>query len=264
MTQAQNKQENTLNSAKEKTSQEVSQIGDEVRRQAEKSVDQIQERAVSMVSSRKEEAASQIDGIARALRQTSNHLRDENNEAVAKYANSLADGVEKVSGYLHNNDVNQFLSDAEGFARRQPELFLGAAFTLGLLAARFFRSSSAGNNQRSARYSPRQGGQSYVGQSGRGNQWQNEGGRSPSAFDGERSPARSGRENFGSPISGRSSANEAGANSRSDTYNRQTGMTPSLPSTPTPAVSQTANRRFDGDSSAGKTGETQTKREGQG
>lgn len=143
MTNTQNKNESTLNSVKEKTSEGMSQMSDEVRRQAGKSVSQVQEQTMDMVSSRKEQAAEQIDGIARALRQTSRNLHDEHNDTVAQYADSLADGVERVSRYLHDNDVNQFLSDAERLAHRQPELFLGGAFTLGLLAARFFRSSGS-------------------------------------------------------------------------------------------------------------------------
>jgi hypothetical protein len=95
-----------------------------------------------MVNTRKEEAAEQLDGIANAFRETGNQLRNQNNDAIARYTDSMADQVERFADYLHNGDYGRFLSDAERLARRQPELFLGGAFTLGLLAARFFKSSA--------------------------------------------------------------------------------------------------------------------------
>ena len=54
----------------------------------------------------------------------------------------MADHVERVSGYLEERDVNQLLEDAENFARRQPELFIGGALIAGLLVGRFIKSSS--------------------------------------------------------------------------------------------------------------------------
>jgi hypothetical protein len=40
--------------------------------------------------------------------------------------------------------------DLEGFARRNPALFFGAAFGLGLLAARFLKSTPPSYNTKSA------------------------------------------------------------------------------------------------------------------
>jgi hypothetical protein len=55
---------------------------------------------------------------------------------------SAVDQIERFAGYLRNRDVGQMVDDVERFARRQPGLFLGSAFTIGLLAARFLKSSS--------------------------------------------------------------------------------------------------------------------------
>jgi glucan phosphorylase len=133
---------NNPSTGKEQTQEMVGKVTGEVREQAKQTLDKAQDQAMSMVSSRKEEAASQLDSIAHAFRETSTHLRNQNNDQIARYTENLADQVERVAGYIHNGDVNQFLSDAEDLARRQPELFLGGAFTLGLLAARFFKSSA--------------------------------------------------------------------------------------------------------------------------
>ena len=45
-------------------------------------------------------------------------------------------------GYLRGKDFDRMVDDLEGFARRQPALFLGGAFMLGLLAARFLKSGN--------------------------------------------------------------------------------------------------------------------------
>ena len=42
---------------------------------------------------------------------------------------------------LKNKDVTELLNDAQRLARRQPALFVGGAFALGLLGARFLKSS---------------------------------------------------------------------------------------------------------------------------
>jgi hypothetical protein len=46
-----------------------------------------------------------------------------------------------VSNYLQNTDVSEMVDRTEEFARRRPALFLGGAFALGLLGARFLKSS---------------------------------------------------------------------------------------------------------------------------
>jgi hypothetical protein len=47
-----------------------------------------------------------------------------------------------VAGYLTARDVDQLVSEAEAFARRQLAAFLGGAFALGFLVSRFLKSSS--------------------------------------------------------------------------------------------------------------------------
>jgi hypothetical protein len=137
------KQTGNRGSVKDEAQDSMNQVKDEARRETKKIANQAEDEARSMVHSRKEEAAHELENIADAFRQTGNNLREKDNAQLARYTDSMAEQVENIADYLHNNDINGFLSDAESFARRQPELFLGGAFTLGLLAARFFKSSSS-------------------------------------------------------------------------------------------------------------------------
>lgn len=145
-TQNQGGQTGSMQSGKDggmdKVKEQAQGMTREVRHQAQEAASQAQDQAMSMARQRKEQAANQLDTVARAFRQTGEQLRKEDNQMVARYTENVADQVERVASYLHDGDLNQFLSDAQDFARKQPELFLGGAFTLGLLAARFFKSSA--------------------------------------------------------------------------------------------------------------------------
>jgi len=122
------------------------------------------EEVTTRLESGKGRAAEGIGSLAQALRQTSQQLRDQNQTGVTQYLDMAADQVEQFSGYLQTRDVHQIVDQVENIARRQPALFLGAAFALGVLGARFLKSSSphgAGSSDystgRSADYGRRTG-----------------------------------------------------------------------------------------------------------
>jgi hypothetical protein len=100
------------------------------------------EQASSQLATQKGRVAGQIDGVARALRDTSAHLRgDEQGEGVSTYIEKIANQTERFARYVNSSDPRQMFAQLERFARRDPVLFLGGAFTLGLVTARFLKSS---------------------------------------------------------------------------------------------------------------------------
>ena len=130
--------------------------GDQVRRQGEETVqqlratgeeavnsigEQVRSQVTSQAQSQKERASESLNGVAQALRQTSQHLREQGQDPLAGLAETGAERVERFSGYFRQRDLDQITGDVEQFARRQPALFLGAAFGLGFLASRFLKSS---------------------------------------------------------------------------------------------------------------------------
>src|SRR5690606_20210610 len=60
---------------------------------------------------------------------------------VGQYMRQMADQVDRFAGYLESRDVGEVMDQVEDFARRQPAAFIGGAFTLGLIGARFLKSS---------------------------------------------------------------------------------------------------------------------------
>ncbi len=123
-----------------------------VKDQAKRTVSQVTDQAKTNVDSRMGEVASELGSVAEAVRQTSEDLGGQDQEAIARYGNRIADQIEGVSNYLNNRGVEEVLADVEGLARRQPALFLGGAFTLGLLVGRFLRSSNQSMNYQGGDY----------------------------------------------------------------------------------------------------------------
>jgi uncharacterized protein YjbJ (UPF0337 family) len=115
----------------------------------------VMEQAAEQVTSRmdmgKDYVAEAVTGVARALRQTSQHLREEGAQPMlGTYADRGAEQIERFGGYLRKRDSEQLVTDIEGFARRKPLAFAGSAFALGMLAVRFLRSGSQSQHQASS------------------------------------------------------------------------------------------------------------------
>ncbi len=120
---------------------QIREVRDQVVDQAKSSIRQARERATSSLTESRVQAADQIGGFATAFRRTSEHLRNEQQVRAADLAESLAEQVERASSYLRERDFGAVRQDIEGLARRQPAMVLGIGFALGLLGARFFKSS---------------------------------------------------------------------------------------------------------------------------
>ncbi len=120
---------------------ELRETGEQLATEAKSAAQQASKQAKSALASQKSEAARQLHGLANSLRQTSVQLRQQDQGAIASYSQEVANKIDHVSDYLEDRNLDDLLHDAQDFARRQPQLFIGGAFTLGLLAARFLRSS---------------------------------------------------------------------------------------------------------------------------
>jgi uncharacterized protein YukE len=116
-----------IDQAKETLSNVTSQAGDKV---------------VSRIDSQKDRAADGLGSVAQALRQTGDQLREQDQATgVHQYIASAADQVDRFAEYLRSTNVSQMVNKVEQIARRQPAIFVGGAFVLGLLGARFLKSS---------------------------------------------------------------------------------------------------------------------------
>lgn len=108
-------------------------------------VGQVQQQAGSRITRQKDEAANEIQKVAGAVRQLGDQLGGQDQGPIAHYAaeygRKAADGLERLTNYLRNNEPKAMMNELESLGRRQPVLLIGGAFLLGLAGARFLKSS---------------------------------------------------------------------------------------------------------------------------
>ena len=122
---------------------QIRQVKNQVVDQAKSTFRDARDKASSSLGDSRRQAADQIGGIASAFHSASAHLRDENQERIAGLADSLAGQVDQVASYLRDADLDRMVRDVENLARRQPALVFGAALAIGLIGARFLKSSDS-------------------------------------------------------------------------------------------------------------------------
>lgn len=104
----------------------------------------VRERAAAQLETQKGRATEGIGSVAQAVRQSTQQLRDQQHDTIAQYVEKAADQLDRFSTRLREKNVSELFDDVQRFARRQPALFIGAAFAAGLIGARFLKSSNEG------------------------------------------------------------------------------------------------------------------------
>ena len=106
----------------------------------------VTDKATSKLEEQKSTVAGGLTSVAEGVRSLSSNLNrsTEHNplaDYTAQYSDVAARKLEEVAKYFENTDVKGMARDFQGFARRNPAMFLGGAFALGMLAARFLKST---------------------------------------------------------------------------------------------------------------------------
>lgn len=129
---------------------------DQAKETAGQAYEAVTDKAAIKLDEQKSTLSGGLTAVAESVRQASENLGSSKTEsglaeAAAKYTNTAAKKLEDVAGYFETRGVREMARDLERFARRNPAVFFGAAFGLGLLAARFLKSSVPGNDAMGAR-----------------------------------------------------------------------------------------------------------------
>ena len=88
-------------------------------------------------------AAEELKDVASALRTAAEEMRSGSLQDRA--FSELADGFADVSDALRDMEVGEMLSSVNGFARRNPLVFLGGAALVGFAATRAAKASATGS-----------------------------------------------------------------------------------------------------------------------
>jgi hypothetical protein len=134
----------------EKVSSTASGILEKAKETASGTYDAVANQATTKIEERKGELSTGLKTLADTFRKTGTDLEGTPSatpltDITARYSGTAANQIEKVADYFERKDLRAMMRDAESFARRNPAIFLGAAFGLGLVAARFLKSSPPSN-----------------------------------------------------------------------------------------------------------------------
>jgi len=124
---------------------EVKEQASNVTESAKGLASQAGEKLLSSVEEQKAAGADFVSGVAGAIRRAATEF-DKDVPQAAQYIRLAADQIGTVSDAFRRRDLNQLVADVQGFARRQPTAFLGAAVLAGFAAVRFLKTSTAGAN----------------------------------------------------------------------------------------------------------------------
>lgn len=113
------------------------------------------------------EAAGQADTLARALGDTADRLRGDNQDSLASYATHMASSITSLAERLRRSSVDELAGDARRLAHDNPALFLAGSVALGFGLTRFLKASSSGGERRTDSHGSGYGDSRGVGGDGR-------------------------------------------------------------------------------------------------
>jgi hypothetical protein len=105
-------------------------------------------------------AASGAATVANSIRRVSADIETDQPQ-LADFASAAADQAEALATYLRDTDMRQMIGNVEDFARRQPLLFVGGAFLLGMATSRFIKAAGGDEGRGQAQRSGNSSGNGY-------------------------------------------------------------------------------------------------------
>ncbi|MFN8722936.1 MAG: hypothetical protein ACK5YI_19100, partial [Rhodospirillales bacterium] len=114
----------------------------DVRNATDRILDRGRDEARTILGQQQQRAAEGLTGVADALHAAAGRMEGGEIGFVARYAETAADQVETWARRVQQRDIDDVLSEAENYARRNPEIFVGGAFLAGFLVARVAKASS--------------------------------------------------------------------------------------------------------------------------
>ena len=110
-------------------------VGEAASTARERATEKVQDRLDGQVH----RATDSLQSVAQSLRTAGEQLPADN--GMSRYMLQAASQVDNLASFLDNRELTELIDEVEDFARRQPTAFLGGAFALGMIGARFLKSS---------------------------------------------------------------------------------------------------------------------------
>ena len=98
------------------------------------------DRARDYVSEGKNRAGSALDEVSRMMGDAATTVDDKLGPQYGQYARTAAEGIANLSESLKGKEIEDLLSDAQGFVRKSPAVAIGIAAALGFVVARLVKA----------------------------------------------------------------------------------------------------------------------------
>ncbi len=82
-----------------------------------------------------------LSDFASAIRRASDELNQRDQDIAARFVSHAATSLEDIANTVSRTSAEDVMSTMQGFARRNPAVFVGGAVLAGLAVGRFLRSS---------------------------------------------------------------------------------------------------------------------------
>lgn len=119
----------------------LQQTGKSVEQRANQATERAAQKAQSSFESARSKVTEQFTAVAHAIDSAASTLEQKQQSGLSRKVKQYVRKAENASEYLRDKSPQELKQDAENFAREKPAWFLGGAFLLGLLGARFLKSS---------------------------------------------------------------------------------------------------------------------------
>jgi len=127
---------------KEKLQSAVEEIRQKTKETGRQVVDETGIKARRLFAEQRNALAGQIEGFAKAFRDTGGNLEEHDFKIAARYSTEVAGEVDRLAEFIREKDMSEIIDSVEDLGRRQPAIFYGGMFAAGLLLARFLKSSA--------------------------------------------------------------------------------------------------------------------------
>ncbi|MCR8826698.1 hypothetical protein [Pseudosulfitobacter koreensis] len=112
---------------------------EDIKSEARKAADTVSAQASGYADQAKQTAADEVKDVASALRTAADELRSGSPQE--RTFSQIADGLADASDAVRGKDLSEIVNDVNGFAKRNPLMFLGGAALVGFAATRFAKAS---------------------------------------------------------------------------------------------------------------------------
>ena len=124
----------------------LAEAGEEATQRAGHLAERAADLGIQQADRGRETAAEGLTSVAQTIRRVSTDMQ-ESQPQIANVALTAADQADQFAQYLRRTDARQMISSVEDVARRQPLIFIGGAFVLGMAASRFIKAAGGSSSQ---------------------------------------------------------------------------------------------------------------------